>query len=127
MIYIIIDIILNTYFNIPSYTVVMLFSHDKLKNIVITGLILDIFILNSYIITLLFVIIFFINKYIFKKLNKLIINIFNLLILIAIIYLVSDIQNIIIILLINITIYTLCYITQKKEILLKWDDKIWKM
>ena len=68
MILLLIDIVLNLYFNIHTYFILYLFFEKKsLIEVIIVGLFLDLIIYRSFYITILLVIIYFLH--VFKEVN----------------------------------------------------------
>ena len=70
MILLLIDIVLNLYFNIHTYFILYLFFEKKsLIEVIIVGLFLDLIIYRSFYITILLVIIYFLHKFLFKNIH----------------------------------------------------------
>ncbi len=117
MIYILIDIIFNTYLNLNSYLFILNIKENNLFNILLNGLFLDVFIFKSSFITLILLFIYIINKIShLKKMNNLILNILNLLLFCIVISFIYNPVNFYKIIILNIPIYILCYIISNEDI-----------
>lgn len=67
MIFLMIDFIFKTYFNINTYFILFLSSKKSLYEIIVCGLFLDLVIFHTWHITIIFLVSYFIYKYLFKK------------------------------------------------------------
>lgn len=119
--FVLIDILINNYTKYTSYFFIVYLYNKSYKYYLLTGLILDLLIFNTFYNTLILSCIYFINK-IFKDLNKkniynyLFINIFNYIIYILLInfLLFNSLSNTLILLGSNLIVNTFFYLLNYK-------------
>ncbi len=117
MLLVLIDILILSYFNIPTFLIIFNFRKNNFFNIFLPSLFLSLIIYNNLIFLIITTVIYFINKYFFTKLNALFLNIINLLMMLLFISLFSSLNNAVLIIIINTLIYYIHHIFFEKNIL----------